>query len=186
MARGRLFVVAGPSGAGKTTVIARALQSVPMHLSISATTRAPRDGEVDGADYLFVTEERFDRLVESGALLEWEQVYGHRYGTPRAVVEEALERGEDVLLEIDVKGALSVREQVPDSVLIFIEPPSPEALEARLEGRETDDRSAIERRLEVAPWELEMGRTRFEHTIVNDDLEQAVAELVRLLRGDTF
>lgn len=184
MARGRLFVVAGPSGAGKTTVIARALEAVPMHLSVSATTRAPRQGEVDGVDYVFVTEEKFDQLIAEDALLEFEHVYGNHYGTPKAPVESALERGEDVLLEIDVKGALAVQGRMPESVLIFVRPPSEDALEERLLGRETDDRAAIERRLEEAPWELEVGRTRFDRVIVNDDLDRAVAELERQLRGE--
>jgi guanylate kinase len=185
MKRGRLFVVAGPSGAGKTTVIKRALDSVPMHLSVSATTRAPRPGENDGVDYVFVDEDEFNKLIEAEALLEWEKVYGNYYGTPRAPVEQALERGEDVLLEIDVKGAISVQCTMPDAHLVFIMPPTPEALKERLQGRETDDVEEIARRLEVAPWELELGESEFDQVIVNDDLDEAVARLEEILRGES-
>jgi guanylate kinase len=181
---GKLFVVAGPSGAGKTTVIRKALESVPMHLSVSATTRGPRPGETDGVDYVFIPEEEFRRLAAADAFLEWEEVYGNRYGTLRSQVEGALARGEDVLLEIDVKGALAVKCKVPDAHLVFIMPPSAEELKGRLEGRETDDASEIDKRLTVAPWELEVGERDFDRIIVNDDLEEAVRELIRVLRGE--
>lgn len=182
---GRLFVVAGPSGAGKTTVIKRALDSVDVHLSVSATTRRPRPGERDGVDYIFITEPEFARLVEQGAFLEWEEVYGNSYGTLRSQVEAALERGEDVLLEIDVKGALTVKGNAPDAHLVFIMPPSEEALKERLEGRETDDPGEINARLEVAPLELEVGKSKFDCVIVNDDIDAAVEELVKVLKGET-
>ncbi|MHB8896359.1 MAG: guanylate kinase [Candidatus Geothermincolia bacterium] len=181
--RGRLFVVAGPSGAGKTTVIRRALESVDMHLSVSATTRAPRPGEVDGVDYTFITEEEFKRLEEADAFLEWEEVYGNRYGTPRGPVEAAIERGENVLLEIDVKGALAVKCKMPGAFLVFIMPPSEAVLRDRLEGR-ADGKTEIDKRLEIAPWELEVGARDFDEIIVNDDLEDAVHRLVRVLRGE--
>lgn len=177
-------MVAGPSGAGKTTVIRRALASVPMHLSVSATTRKPRPGETDGVDYRFIPQDEFKRLVASDAFLEWEEVYGNRYGTLKSQVEGALARGENVLLEIDVKGALAVKCKVPDAHLVFIMPPSPEALKGRLEGRETDDATEIIKRLDVAPWELEVGERDFDETIVNDDLDEAVGELVSVLRGE--
>jgi guanylate kinase len=181
--KGRLIVVAGPSGAGKTTVIKRALTFVDMHLSVSATTRAPRPGEVDGVDYTFISEEEFARLVQDDAFLEWEEVYGNRYGTPSAPVEESLGRGEDVLLEIDVKGALAVRCKVPDALLVFIMPPSEDALKERLEGR-ADGKTEIDKRLVVAPWELEVGARDFDELVVNDDLDQAVQKLVGVLRGE--
>jgi guanylate kinase len=182
--KGKLFVVAGPSGAGKTTVIRRALDSVPMHLSVSATTRKPRPGETDGIDYLFVSEEEFKRLVAADAFLEWEEVYGNRYGTLKSHVNNAVARGENVLLEIDVKGALAVKCKVPDAHLVFITPPSRRVLKDRLEGRETDDTSEISKRLDVAPWELEVGERDFDEVIVNDDLDEAVARLVSVLRGE--
>ncbi len=183
-ARGKLYVVAGPSGAGKTTVIKKALEEVEVRLSVSATTRAPRPGEVDGRDYLFLSEEEFERLEEAGEFLEWEEVYGHRYGTPRGPVEEAIAGGEDVLLEIDVKGALAVERLVPGARLVFIMPPSSDDLKDRLEGR-ADGKTEIDRRLEVAPWELEVGARDFDEVIVNDDLEEAAARLAGVLRGET-
>jgi len=177
-------VVAGPSGAGKTTVIKKALEALNMHLSVSATTRLPRPGEVDGVDYTFISDEEFTGLIEKDAFLEWEEVYGNRYGTPMGPVRAALERGEDVLLEIDVKGALAVRCKVPDARLVFIMPPSEEALKERLEGR-ADGKTEIDKRLEVAPWELEVGARDFDDLVVNDDLDEAVDRLVKVLRGES-
>jgi guanylate kinase len=184
MKRGRLFVVAGPSGAGKTSVIKKALESVSLHLSVSATTRPQRAGEVDGVDYSFITDEKFEHLVEEEAFLEWEDVYGKRYGTLRAPVEDALERGEDVLLEIDVKGALDVKRKVPEARLIFVRPPCEDHLRERLAARDTDDAAEISKRLEVAPWELEVGDREFTEKIVNDDLDEAVARLIQILKGE--
>lgn len=183
-AGGKLFVVAGPSGAGKTTVIREALKAVDVHLSVSATTRQPRPGEVDGVDYVFIAEDEFSRLVREDAFLEWEEVYGKRYGTPRAQVVEALERGEDVLLEIDVKGALAVKGKMPEAYLVFVMPPDHGTLKDRLEGR-ADGKTEIDSRLKVAPWELEVGAREFDEIIVNDELEVAVTRLVRVLRGET-
>ena len=176
--------MAGPSGAGKTTVIKRALESVDLHLSVSATTRSRRPGETDGVDYSFISTEQFEHLARAGAFLECEEVYGNRYGTLREPVEAALERGEDVLLEIDVKGALDVRRKMPEARLIFLMPPSHGALKDRLEGRDTDDLSEISKRLEVAPWELEVGERDFEEKIINDDLDRAVERLVEILKGE--
>jgi guanylate kinase len=181
---GRLFVIAGPSGAGKTTVIGKALESVDLHLSVSATTRPMRPGEVDGVDYRFISEEEFKRLVEADAFLEWEEVYGNRYGTLREQVEGALERGENVLLEIDVKGALAVKCKMPGAFLVFLKPPTADVLKDRLEGR-ADGKTEIDKRLEVAPWELEVGDRDFDEIIVNDDLDEAVAKLVSVLRGES-
>lgn len=177
-------MVAGPSGAGKTTVIRKALESVDLHLSVSATTRPARPGEVDGVDYRFISEEEFKRLAEADAFLEWEEVYGNRYGTLRSQVEGALERGENVLLEIDVKGALAVRCKMAGAFLVFLKPPTASVLKDRLEGR-ADGKTEIDKRLEVAPWELEVGDRDFDEIIVNDDLSEAVAKLVRVLRGES-
>jgi len=183
--RGRLFVVAGPSGAGKTTVIREARKLVDVDLSVSVTTRQPRPGEVDGVDYIFVTEDEFDRLAEASEFLEWEEVYGSRYGTPRRRVEEALERGRDVLLEIDVKGARAVKASMPGALLVFVMPPSEGALRERLEGR-ADGKTEIESRLAVAPVELEAGTREFDLVIVNDVLESAADKLAKVLRGEAF
>jgi guanylate kinase len=180
---GRLFVIAGPSGAGKTTVIRKALQFVDLHLSVSATTRGARPGEVNGVDYTFISEDEFKRLIQDDAFLEWEEVYGNRYGTPRSQVESEIGRGENVLLEIDVKGALAVKCKMPDAFLVFIMPPTEAVLKDRLEGR-ADGKTEIDKRLEVAPWELRVGARDFDEIIVNDDLDEAVTRLVKVLRGE--
>jgi guanylate kinase len=182
--RGMVFVVAGPSGAGKDTLIKRALQEVPAHLSVSATTRAPREGEEDGRDYHFLGEEEFDRLVAEGAFLEWANVFGGKYGTLASEVEETRERGIDVILEIDVQGALQVKEKLPDAEFVFIMPPSLEALADRLRRRGLDSGREIDHRLKTAPGEIEVGKHAFDGIIVNDDLEKATEELIRVLKGE--
>ena len=150
--RGRLFVVAGPSGVGKDTVIRELIGRWPFYLSISATTRPARRGEIDGRDYIFISEEEFDRWVEEGRFLEWNQHFEHRYGTPRAAVEEQLASGVDVVLEIEVEGAKQVKKRAPEAVFVFIEPPSMEALAERLVGR--GDTGDVEARLERARREM--------------------------------
>lgn len=179
--KGRVFVVAGPSGAGKGTLLDLALEGSGTHRTVSATTRAPRAGETDGREYRFVSDEEFDRLVAEGAFLEHKDVYGHRYGTLASEVEEQVRAGRDVVLEIDVKGALEVKARLPEARLVFIMPPSPEELEARLRGRGADRESDIRVRSEVAPWEMEAGRRDFDRVIVNDDVRRAAAELAREL-----
>jgi guanylate kinase len=180
---GRLFVITGPSGVGKGTLIRRLLERLPeLELSVSATTRDPRPGERDGVDYHFISDEEFDRLAREGQLLEHATYSGHRYGTPRAEVEPRLPDGRSVVLEIEVQGARQVREAMPEAVQVFIAPPSPEALRERLVGRGTDRPEEIERRLKVARSELE-ARDEFGHVVVNDDLDRAVEELVDLVRS---
>jgi guanylate kinase len=180
---GRLFVITGPSGVGKGTLIRRLLDRAPdLELSVSATTRAPRPGERDGVDYHFIAEEEFDRLAREGRLLEHATYSGHRYGTPRSEVEPRLAAGRSVVLEIEVQGARQVREAMPEAVQVFIAPPTPDALRARLQGRGTDRPEEIERRLEVAEDEL-AARSEFGHVIVNDDLDRATQELVGLVRA---
>lgn len=178
MRSGNLFVISGPSGAGKGTLVARLVQAVDdAWLSVSATTRDPRPGEVDGVQYYFVSDDEFQQLVDSDGLLEW-AVYGHhRYGTPRAPVEEHIAKGDQVLLEIDVQGALQVKEKLPSAHLVFIEPPSLEVLEARLRGRGTETEEAIEERLQTARVELSQ-KMEYDSRFVNDDLDEATAQLV--------
>ncbi|HSL10181.1 MAG TPA: guanylate kinase [Actinomycetota bacterium] len=183
--RGNLIVIAGPSGVGKGKLVKELLARDPERLvvSISATTRSPRPEEVDGVDYFFVDERGFDRLVADGDLLEWAEVFGgNRYGTPRGFVEWRRNGGTDVILEIDVQGAAQVREQVPDAILILLEPPSLEELERRLRGRGTerdrhlDERLAkAERELAQAPW--------FHHRVVNDEVTRAADEVAAIIEA---
>lgn len=181
--RGRLHVISGPSGVGKGTVV-RALSErlADLRLSVSVTTRAPRPGEIDGADYHFVDDATFDRMVADGELLEWAHVHRQRSGTPRRWVELRLAEGCDVLLEIDVQGALKVRERMPEAVLIFIAPPSEEELVRRLALRGTE--SAEERAVRRADAERELAAaTAFDHVVVNDDLDACVREVAGLIRA---
>ena len=151
-------------------------------LSVSATTRGPRPSEVEGVDYFFVDEDEFDRMIADGELLEWAPIVGHRSGTPRSYVEQQQRAGNDVLLEIDVKGAEQVRILVPDAVLIFLEPPSMEELERRLRGRGTESEERIALRLETA--DREMGqRGWFDHVVVNDDLEHASSQVAAIIEA---
>ena len=183
MPAGRLFVITGPSGVGKGTLIGRLLERVPgLELSVSATTRPPRPGERDGVDYHFLSDEEFERLAGDDELLEHATYSGHRYGTPRSEVEPRLAAGRSVVLEIEVQGARQVRAAMPEAVQVFIAPPSPAALRARLEGRATDRPEEIERRLSAAQEELR-ARREFGHVVVNDDLERATGELVALVQG---
>jgi guanylate kinase len=179
---GKVFVITGPSGVGKGTLIERLLERVPqLELSVSATTREPRPGEEDGRDYHFLSPEEFDRRVEAGDFLEHATYSGNRYGTLRGEVERRLSEGRSVVLEIEVQGARQVRVAMPEAVLIFIAPPDPAALRQRLEGRGTDSEEAIERRLRTAEIELE-AQAEFPHVIVNDDVQKAAAELEGLVR----
>jgi guanylate kinase len=178
----KVFVITGPSGVGKGTLIEKLLERFPeLELSVSATTREPRPGEADGREYHFLTPEEFERRVEAGEFLEHAAYSGHRYGTLREAVEDRLRQGRSVVLEIEVQGARQVRAAMPEAVLIFIAPPGPEALRERLEGRGTDSSEAIERRLRTAELELE-AQVEFPHVIVNDDVQTAAAELEELVR----
>ena len=177
----KLFVISGPSGAGKGTLVARVRELRPdLGLTVSATTRAPRAGEVDGVSYHFLTDEEFTRRVEAGEFIEWAQVHAHRYGTLASEVERNLSTGHSLILEIDVQGALNVKKRFPDAVLVFIEPPSLEVLRERLAGRGTETPESLELRLANAGHELELA-SRYDVRLVNDDLDRAVAELAETL-----
>ena len=176
-----LLVVSGPSGVGKSTVVAEALRSEPrLWLSVSATTRSPRPGERDGQHYFFVSDGDFDRMIDAGELLEWAEYAGHRYGTPAAEVARQRSAGRPVILEIEVQGARQVRAAVPDAVLVFIEPPSMDVLEDRLTSRGTESDAARVRRLEVAHRELAEA-TFFDHRVVNDDVATCARSLLALV-----
>ena len=184
VATSRLTVLSGPSGVGKSTVVAHMRKAHPeVWLSVSATTRRPRPGERHGVQYFFVDDEEFDKLVANGELLEWAEFAGNRYGTPRQAVLEHLERGEPVLLEIDLQGARLVRESMPDARLVFLAPPSWEELVRRLTGRGTEAPEVIERRLEAARTEL-AAEAEFDTTLVNTSVEGVSAELLALMRID--
>jgi guanylate kinase len=186
--RGRLIVIAGPSGVGKGSVVQRLLSAdrtsgdPELVYSISVKTREPRANEQEGREYYFISEDTFDEMLRHDELLEWAPFVDHRSGTPRRFVEEALQAGRDVILEIDVKGAQQVRETVRDAILIFLAPPSMDELERRLRGRGTEDDQRIARRLETAAWEMTQ-RDGFDHVVVNEDVLQAADEVAAIIEA---
>ena len=182
MRRGRLIVVSGPSGAGKSTLIRQALEAVPeLAYSVSATTREPREGEVDGRDYIFLSREKFERWIEEKKFLEWAEYSGNLYGTPEAKVEEFLDEGRSVILEIELQGARKVREKRPDAVMVFVRAPSLEETRKRLEGRATEDLEALELRMTTALGEV-AAADEFDREVVNGDRKQAREDMIRTMR----
>jgi guanylate kinase len=184
--RGRLIVISAPSGSGKTTIARAIMQKYPGILfSVSATTRPPRAGEVDGKDYFFLSKVEFQSRVKAGDLVEWEEIYGNYYGTLKSEVDRALKRGTIMLFDVDVKGALSIKRTYPDdSLLIFIKPPSFEVLKERLLNRKTEDEATIRRRLDRVPMELDKGN-ECDWQVVNDDLQTAINKVDKIIREHT-
>jgi len=178
---GILFVLSAPSGTGKTTICNQLFQLVPdLVFSVSSTTRAPRDGERPGIDYHFLSTAEFERKIEAGLWAEWARVHDNYYGTSAEFLDAALGKRQTVLLDIDVQGARQIRKRYPDCVTVFIMPPSMEVLQARLETRQTDDAATIAKRLANARDEIAQ-KDRYQHIIINDDLQTAVSEMVALI-----
>lgn len=180
---GKLIVLSAPSGAGKTSIAKVLLQRFPlMTFSVSATTRPMRPGEVHARDYFFLTKEDFRLRIDRGELVEWEEIYTNYYGTLKSEVDRALANGQVMLFDVDVKGALSIKAKYPkDAVLIFVAPPSVDELRARLVNRKTEDAATVERRMARVPMEMELA-SKFDHTVVNDDLQRACDEATEIVR----
>lgn len=183
MTNGKLFVISGPSGAGKGSICRKVLERENKNLSISATTRPPRTGEKDGENYFFLSRDTFLKMVVAGDFLEYAEVYGNFYGTPKNPVLDSLSKSEDVILEIDVQGALQVKRNFSDAILIFILPPSMNELENRLKGRGTDSQHVIEKRLAEASSEIQNIR-EYDYFVVNDDLDIAVTEILSIMKAE--
>lgn len=182
-ANGNLFVISAPSGAGKTTLCTRLLEYYPdIFYSISYTTRSPRPGETDGEDYHFITKEVFLEKQDRNYWAEWARVHDHYYGTSAGFLSSSLEKGHDVLMDIDVQGAVQILDRFPEAVTIFIMPPSMDVLQQRLNRRGTDSQAIIEKRLENAVREMEQ-KDLYRHVIVNDDLETATNELIGIVKN---
>ena len=181
MNKGLLIVYTGASGVGKGTIMKELLKKNPnLRLSVSATTRAPREGEVDGREYYFVSRERFDEMIDEDGFLEHAEYVGNKYGTPKQAVFSMLDEGLDVILEIEVKGFMQVKEACPDCVTIFIAPPSFEVLEARLRGRGTESEEVVAARLKTAREELQ-SQSMFDYIVVNDDIDRATDEVLSII-----
>lgn len=184
MRKGLLILISGPSGTGKGTVCDLLRQKHPeISYSISATTRQPRPGEQDGVNYYFYTKEKFREMIDQGQLLEWAEVYGNFYGTPKQKVLDRLEAGEDILLEIDTQGALNVMKVMPEGLFIFLLPPSLEVLAARLKGRGTETEESLHRRLGAAVDEIKLA-TKYRYVVVNDKVEDAQETIAKIIEAE--
>ncbi|MCI9513907.1 MAG: guanylate kinase [Oscillospiraceae bacterium] len=181
MAKGMTFIIAGPSGVGKGSVIKKVFESGrKLYFSVSATTRAPRPGERDGVDYHFISYEQFQSWIAEGAFLEHAEFVGNCYGTPKRYVDEAMDRGEDVILDIEVQGAEQIHRLRPEAVRIFLAPPSWAELRRRLTGRGTESEEKVEKRLQRSREEFQVAR-EYDYLVVNDNLEQAAAEVLAII-----
>jgi guanylate kinase len=181
--RGRLIVVSGPSGAGKSTLIRASLEEVPeLAYSVSATTRRPRPGEVDGIDYIFLSRQEFERWIQEGRFLEWAEYSGNLYGTPERKVEEFLDEGKSVILELELQGARQVRVKRPDAVMVFVRAPSLEETRRRLTGRATESEEALESRLATAVGEV-AARDEFDHEVINENRERARRDMIEKMES---
>ncbi len=183
--KGILAVISGFSGAGKGTIMKELIQQYPYFLSISATTRKPREGEVDGREYFFHTKEEFEHMIKKGELIEWAEYVGNYYGTPKQAVEQQLAEGKDVLLEIEMQGGMLVKEQFPEAALIFITPPSYQELKSRLKNRGTESPDEIERRLARAKEEAAYMKS-YDYIVVNDDLSEAVKRVNHIIINEHY
>lgn len=184
MRKGLLILISGPSGTGKGTVCDLLRQKHPeISYSISATTRQPRPGEQDGVNYYFYTKEKFREMIDQGQLLEWAEVYGNFYGTPKQKVLDRLDAGEDILLEIDTQGALNVMKAMPEGLFIFLLPPSLEELDARLKGRGTETEESLHRRLGAAVDEIKLA-TKYRYVVVNDKVEDAEETIANIIEAE--
>ena len=177
----KVFVVSAPSGAGKTSIVRNVLSRLPeIEFSVSATTRERRNYEIDGVDYFFLTEEEFNRKIEAQEFVEWETFYGYYYGTLKSYIDSRLTKGKSVLLEVDVKGALKIKKEYPEAIMVFILPPSIDELQKRLINRKTESDSDLQKRFERAKMEIDFQKY-FEHRVVNDDLEYAKEKVYNIL-----
>lgn len=184
--KGFLIIISAPSGAGKTTIVKKILEDMPwLKYSVSYTTRKPREGEINGVHYNFVSVEEFKKMIAENKLLEWEEVHGNYYGTSKEFVENCIKQGHVVLLDLDVKGALNVKSKMPDTVLIFIMPPNIEELKKRLQKRGTENENELEMRLKTAGWEIEKSK-HYDYIVVNDDLNKAIRDVECIIRAETL
>ena len=181
--KGKLFVLSGPSGVGKGTICKKLLENIDLEISVSATTRKPREGEIEGVSYFFVNHDRFEDMIQKGEFLEHAEVFGNYYGTPKQKVLDKLAWGKDVLLEIDVQGAMQVKENYPESITIFVCPPSLTTLKHRLAGRGTESEESLNQRIAKALTEIEMLKN-YDYYIVNDELDDAVKNVKSIIYAE--
>jgi guanylate kinase len=183
MNKGLLIVVSAPSGCGKGTLLSRVLEDDSYYYSVSATTRSPREGETDGVSYHFLSRQEFEQLINSGGMLEYAQYCGNYYGTPRREVEKKLEEGKNVILEIEVQGAMQIKERCPEGVFIFILPPSVSELEKRLKNRGTEPDEVIAKRVAEAAGEIAQAH-KYDYVVVNDDIDKAVDDFKKIIAAE--